>query len=101
MSRQRETTGQAGDWGVFPRLGRLIVRWPWVVIGFWVVLASVLSLTMPSLEDISQRHPVDILPSNAPVLVASDHMNAAFHEAGLESIVVVVLIDAKGLSPAD
>ena len=87
--------------GVFPRLGRSIVRWPRVVIGCWVALAGVLSLTMPSLEEVSQKHPVDILPSYAPSMVTNQHMTAAFQEAGLESIMVVVLIDAKGLSPAD
>src|SRR5271170_4165516 len=104
MSRQMEKTSQAVQdipEGVFPRLGRVIVRWPWAVIGFWVALAGVLSLMTPSLEEVSQKHPVEILPPNAPSSVTSDRMNAAFHEAGLESIVVVVLIDAKGLSPAD
>jgi putative drug exporter of the RND superfamily len=104
MSRQMEKISQTGHdvpVGVFPRLGRLIVRWPWLMIGAWVVLAGVLSLTMPSMEEISQRHPVDILPSNAPVLVATDNMTKAFHEAGSESIAVAVLSDANGLSPAD
>ncbi|HUH69224.1 MAG TPA: MMPL family transporter [Mycobacterium sp.] len=104
MSRQMEKTGQTGQdipVGVFPRLGRLIARRPWVVIGVWVVLAGVLSLTMPSLDEISQRHPVDILPAGAPVLVATENMTAAFHEPESESIAVVVLSDAKGLSPAD
>jgi putative drug exporter of the RND superfamily len=104
MSRQMEKIGQTGQdipVGVFPWLGRLIVRRPWLVIGAWVVLAGVLSLTMPSMEEISQRHPVDILPSNAPVLVATDNMTKAFHESGSESIAVAVLSDANGLSPAD
>ncbi|MGO9928892.1 MAG: MMPL family transporter, partial [Mycobacterium sp.] len=104
MSRQTKKSGRAGQdipVGVFPRLGRLITRRPWLVIGVWVVLAGVLSLTMPSLDEVSQRHPVDILPSNAPVLVATDNMAAAFHEPGSESIAVAVLSDAKGLSQAD
>jgi RND superfamily putative drug exporter len=104
MSRRMEKISQADPdipVGVFHRLGRLIVRRPWLVIGFWVVLAGVLSLTMPSLEEISQRRPVDILPSDAPVLVATENMTAAFHEPGSESIAVVVLSDANGLSPAD
>lgn len=37
-----------GDGGVFPRLGRLIVRRPWVVIAFWVALAGLLAPTVPS-----------------------------------------------------
>ncbi len=87
--------------GLFPRLANLIARRPWAVISVWVVLAGVLSATMPSLDEVSQRHPVDLLPSNAAVLVATDNMTAAFHEPGSESIAVVVLSDANGLSPAD
>lgn len=87
--------------GVFPRLGRLAARRPWLVIGVWIALAGVLALTAPSLEEISQQHPVAILPSDAPVLTATRTMNAAFGEAGLQSIAVVVLSDAKGLSAAD
>ncbi|WP_082968327.1 RND family transporter [Mycobacterium scrofulaceum] len=87
--------------GIFPRLGRLIGRRPWLVIGLWIALAGALSLTAPSLEEISQRHPVAILPTDAPVLAATRNMNAAFGEAGLQSIAVVVLSDTKGLTPAD
>ncbi|WP_082974474.1 RND family transporter [Mycobacterium sp. E1715] len=87
--------------GIFPRLGRLIVRRPWLVIGVWIATAGVLSLTAPSLEQISQQHPVAILPADAPVLAATRNMNAAFGEAGLQSIAVVVLSDGKGLTPAD
>jgi RND superfamily putative drug exporter len=82
-------------------MGGVIVRWPWAVIAFWIALAAVLSLTMPSLEVVSQRRPVSILPSNAPALVTNRQMTAAFHESGLQSILVVVLTDERGLSPAD
>ena len=94
-------SSRCADAGVFPRLGRFIVRWPWAVIVFWVALAGILSLTMPSLEEVSQTHPVTILPPDAPSLVASDRMTAAFGEAGQQSLAVVVLVDAKGLRPAD
>ncbi len=93
--------GHENPVGVFPRLGRLIARRPWLVIGAWLVLAGVLALTMPSLEEVSQRHPVDLLPPGAPVLAATDKMAAAFHEPDSESIAVVVLTDPHGLSPAD
>ena len=101
MSRQAETTSPAAAGGIFAWLGGFIVRRPWVVIGIWAVVAGVLSLTVPSLEEISQKHQVAILPSNAPVLISTKHMNAAFHESEMQSIVVVVLSDDKGLSPAD
>ncbi|MGD1344790.1 RND family transporter [Mycobacterium seoulense] len=93
--------GRGNPVGLFPRLGHLVGRRPWLVIGVWSALACVLALTAPSLEEISQQHPVAILPSDAPVLSATRTMNAAFGEAGLQSIAVVVLSDASGLSAAD
>ncbi|MCV7438278.1 MMPL family transporter [Mycobacterium seoulense] len=93
--------GRGSPVGLFPRLGHLVGRRPWLVIGVWSALACVLALTAPSLEEISQQHPVAILPSDAPVLSATRTMNAAFGEAGLQSIAVVVLSDASGLSAAD
>lgn len=72
-----------------------------MVIAFWVALAGLLAPTVPSLDAISQRHPVAILPSDAPVLVSTRQMTAAFREAGLQSVAVVVLSDAKGLGAAD
>lgn len=104
MSRRTANSGQPGpdrSAGLFPRLGRWIARWPWLVIALWAVLVGVLSLTLPSLQEISQRHPVDMLPNDAPVLVATENMTKAFDEPASESIAVVVLSDAKGLSPAD
>ncbi len=94
-------TSRCGDLGMFPRLGRVMVRWPWLVIVCWAALAGILSLTMPSLEEVSQTHPVDILPQYAPSSVANERMTAAFAEAGSDSLAVVVLVDPKGLSPAD
>jgi putative drug exporter of the RND superfamily len=101
MSRKKETRSPAGSSGIFPRLGAFIVRRPWAVVAFWLALVALLSVTVPSLEEVSQRRPVSILPNDAPALVTDDRMSAAFHEAGLGSIVVAVLTDAKGLSPAD
>jgi len=104
MSGERDRAGRLGrdvPVGFFGWLGRLIARWPWLVIGFWVALAAVLSQTVPSLEDVSQRHPVDLLPASAPVLAATQKMTAAFHEPESESMAVIVLTDTKGLSPAD
>ena len=102
MSGELERRDRPGvPTGVFGWLGRQVARWPWLVIGFWVALAAVLSLTVPSLEDVSQRHPVDLLPASAPVLAATERMTKAFHEPASESMAVIVLTDTKGLSPAD
>jgi RND superfamily putative drug exporter len=83
------------------RLAEFVVRWPWVVIGLWVTIAVALPLTLPSLNAMAQRHPLAILPSDAPSSVAARQMTEAFHESGTENLLLVVLTDEKGLSPAD
>jgi putative drug exporter of the RND superfamily len=83
------------------RLADFVVRWPWVVIGLWVTIAVALPLTFPSLNEMAQRHPLTILPGDAPSSVAAREMTEAFHESGAEDLLLVVLTDDKGLSPAD
>ena len=83
------------------RLADLVVRWPWVVIGLWAAIAVALPLTLPSLDEMAQRHPLTILPSDAPSSVAARKMTEAFHESGAENLLLVVLADEKGLGPAD
>src|SRR6516162_3941711 len=83
------------------RLANFVVRWPWVVIGLWAAIAVALPLTLPSLNETAQRHPLAILPSDAPSSVTAQKMTEAFHESGSEDLLLVVLTDDKGLSPAD
>jgi putative drug exporter of the RND superfamily len=83
------------------RLADLVVRWPWVVIGLWVAIAVALPLTFPSLNEMAQRHPLAILPSDAPSSVAARKMTEAFHESGAEDLLLVVLTDGNGLGPTD
>ncbi|OBJ48073.1 hypothetical protein A9W95_05455, partial [Mycobacterium sp. 1423905.2] len=71
------------------------------MIGIWVALAVALPLTCPSLNDMAQKHPLAILPSDAPSSVTARKMTEAFHESGTENLLLVVLTDDKGLSPAD
>lgn len=65
------------------------------------MLALVLPLTVPSLTEMSQRNPVALLPSDAPSTLTARAMTAAFHEAGSENVLVVLLTNEKGLRPAD
>jgi len=83
------------------RLADLVVRWPWVVVGVWVAIAVALPLTFPSLTQMAQRHPLAILPSDAPSSVAARQMADAFHESGSENLLVVAFINKSGLKPAD
>lgn len=83
------------------RLADFVVRWPWAVIGLWVAVAVALPLTLPSLNEMSQKHPLAILPSDAPSAVTARKMTEAFHESGSEDLLLVVLTNEKGLGPAD
>jgi len=83
------------------RLADFVVRWPWVVIGLWVAIAVALPLTLPSLGEMAQKHPLAILPSDAPSSITARKMTEAFHESGSEDLLLVVLTDDKGLGPAD
>ncbi|MDT7723296.1 MAG: putative drug exporter of the superfamily, partial [Mycobacterium sp.] len=83
------------------RLADFVARWPWLVIGLWVATAVALTLTSPSLNEMAQKHPLAILPDDAPSIVTARKMTDAFHESGSEDLLLVVLTDDKGLGPAD
>ena len=83
------------------RLADLVVRWPWVVIGVWLAMALALPLTFPSLGEMAEKHPLVILPSDAPSSVTAKNMAEAFEESGSDNLVVVAFINETGLVPAD
>ncbi len=83
------------------RLADFVVRWPWAVIGVWIAIAVALPLTFPSLNEMAQRHPLAMLPSDAPSSVAARQMTEAFHESGTDNLLLVTLINENGLRPSD
>src|SRR4029078_3828772 len=83
------------------RLADLVVRWPLVVIGGWVAIAVVLPLTFPSLNEMAQKHPLAILPSDAPSSIAARQMTEAFHESGSENLLFVAFTNKSGLQQSD
>jgi putative drug exporter of the RND superfamily len=102
MSRGAGATAAEAK-GLFGRVGVFVLRWPWIVIGFWVALAAVLSLTFPPLTQMASKRPVAILPSDAPVLATTRQISKAFHQSGSENenVLLVVLTDETGLDPSD
>ncbi|WP_193044880.1 MMPL/RND family transporter [Mycolicibacterium baixiangningiae] len=83
------------------RLADFVVRWPWAVIGLWIAMAIALPLTLPSLGEMAERHPLVILPSDAPSSVTAGKMAEAFQESGNDDLLLVALINENGLTPAD
>ena len=87
--------------GVFGWIGRTVVRRPLVVIAFWIALAVSLSLAFPPLGVLAQKAPANLLPTSAPSLVSQQEMAAAFKEASADNILLVVLTNENGFTPAD
>src|SRR5436309_2483988 len=83
------------------RLVDFVVLWPWIVIGLWALIGVALPLLIPSLDQMAQKHPLTMLPSDAPSSVTVRKMTEAFHESGSEDLLLVVLTSDKTLGPAD
>ncbi|MDV3126100.1 MMPL family transporter [Mycobacterium sp. 21AC1] len=83
------------------RLADLVARWPWAVIGVWIAVLIALPLAAPSIADMAEKHPLAILPSDAPSSVTAQKMTEAFQESGNDDLLLVALINEKGLGPAD
>ncbi|BCO33664.1 RND family transporter [Mycobacterium heckeshornense] len=98
---RREPANRRPTVGILLRVARLVVRRPSVVIGLWVVLAAVLSVTFAPLTQVVREHHEEILPSDAPVMVATRQMTESFHETKAENVVLVVLTNEHGLTRAD
>ena len=87
--------------GVFGGVGRVVVRWPLLVIALWIGLAATLTQVFPPLGVLAQKAPASILPSNAPSVVSQKQMSEAFNEASSDNILLVVLTNEKGFTAED
>ena len=65
------------------------------------MLALALPLTVPTLQEMSERNPVSILPADAPSAVTAKEITETFKEAGSENVLIVLLTDQNGLDKAD
>lgn len=83
------------------RLAGLVVRFPWVVIAVWAALAVALPLSFPSLNEMAQKHPLQILPADAPSSVTATKMAEAFKEPGSDNLLILAFINESGLTRAD
>ena len=88
-------------WPVFTRLGALATRWPVLVIALWLIVPAALLFATPSLSDAVRDHPVELVPASAPAMVTEQQMAEAFHESGGENLMLIVLTNDGGLTPAD
>ena len=95
------TTEVVSAGGIFPRLADIVVRWPLLVIGLWIATAATLALALPPLPVVAAKQQVNPLPDDAPTMVVNRQMQEAFQSTGASSILLIVLTDENGLTPAD
>jgi RND superfamily putative drug exporter len=98
--RRSDTTTIAGG-GAFARIADVVVRWPWLVIAFWIVIAAALPPMFPSLAQLAQKSPTAMLPADAAAATSARGMTEAFRESGSDNMLLIVLTNEKGLTPAD
>lgn len=89
------------DRGIFAKIGTVVVRFPWLVIAVWIILAAGLPQAFPSLTVLAQKMPASMLPTNAPSVVSSEEMTKAYKEASSENVLLAVISNDNGLTPAD
>ena len=78
--------------------GQVVVRAPWLVIAAWVGLVVVLAIVFPPLTKIVENQTVQPLPPQA--MAATEQMAKDFGDSA-QNILIVVMSDDRGLSPAD
>jgi RND superfamily putative drug exporter len=95
------STDVARGRGVFERLAGFVVRWPLFVVAFWIMLAAMPLVMFPPLPVVAAQQQPAALPDDAPTMVATREISAAFGAASDDNGALVVLTNEHGLTPAD
>lgn len=74
-----------------PWLARTIHRLSVPIILFWIGMAVVFSVLVPSLEVVGQERSVSLSPTDAPSFQAMKHIGHAFNEGETDSSAMIVL----------
>jgi len=85
---------------MFSRLGSFAVRFRWLIIAAWAVVAAVLTFVAPNIDEVAVSDQRSFLPTSAPSLDAHDVVSEYFHDRISPSSAVIV-IDAGAGGRAD
>jgi putative drug exporter of the RND superfamily len=75
----------------FPVVARTVRRFSVFVILAWLALTLLVTLRVPSLEQVGQEHSVSLAPQDAPAAQAMRRMGEDFKESDSDSFAMVVL----------
>ena len=77
------------------------IRFPRLVVVGWLLVASAVTVGVPSLPSVVERSSAAFLPEDAPSLTALHRMDEAFGSGRTESYAYVVFSNDAGLSAVD
>jgi RND superfamily putative drug exporter len=87
---------------MFERIGRVVVRNPWKVIGVWVIAAAAIFAFAPGLGDVTSQQQADFLPSSYESVEAMELAQSAFGDTNDSTTTIVVKrTDGAPLTGAD
>jgi len=76
---------------VRPFIARTIHRFSVLIILAWLAIAVIVTVAVPSLEQVEREHSISLSPSDAPSFKAMTRMGEDFKESSSESVAVIVL----------
>jgi putative drug exporter of the RND superfamily len=74
-----------------PFVARTIHRFSVPIILAWLAITVIVTIGIPSLEQVERTHSVSLSPSDAPSFKAMKRMSADFNENNSESVAMIVL----------
>jgi RND superfamily putative drug exporter len=83
-----------------PFVARTIRRLSVPIVLAWLAITVLVSIGIPSLEQVERERAVSLIPSDAPSFAAADHMVKDFKEANSETALTVVLEGQQPLADA-
>ncbi|GFG75228.1 MMPL/RND family transporter [Mycobacterium botniense] len=72
-------------------IAQTIHRFSVPIILIWLAVAIIVSIGVPSLEQVEKEHSVSLSPADAPAFKAMKRMGQDFHESDSESVAMLVL----------
>ncbi|OBJ57417.1 RND family transporter [Mycobacterium sp. 1423905.2] len=82
MDRQQTTT---------PRIARTIHRLSVLIILAWLAITVIVTVAVPSLEQVEKKYAISLTPNDAPSVKAAKRMGDVFKESNSDSVALIVL----------
>jgi RND superfamily putative drug exporter len=94
MSTEQESTGHTEP----PFIARTVRKFAVPIILGWLVIAALVTIAVPSLEQVAKERSVSMMPDDAPSVTAMKRMGKDFKESNSDSMAMIVL---EGDHPLD